>query len=223
MSRLGVVALGDSITNGEGTMVLGVPARSWAQWLAQALDLPFTNYARDGAFAPDVLAGQVPRLRADYDVACLYAGANDVRSIDWDAGVFEEAYAGVLATLGDHAARTVTLTIPLDLGRPRAGAKVGEANAIIARLSAGASAACGDLTGLRGWRSVMPDAVHATALGQLEMADAAARALAAAGAGAAVLPSALADVDRSRAGAARYALTYAEWLARDAWRRARER
>ena len=49
--RLGLVALGDSITLGEGSMALGVTPLSWAQWLAKALDLPFTTYAVNGAFA----------------------------------------------------------------------------------------------------------------------------------------------------------------------------
>ena len=44
----GLVALGDSITYGEGGIVLGVDGRSWALWLARTLDLPYTNYAAPG-------------------------------------------------------------------------------------------------------------------------------------------------------------------------------
>ena len=60
----GLVALGDSITNGHGEPALGVHPQSWAQWLAEALDAPFLKLATDGATAADVLAEQVPRLRA---------------------------------------------------------------------------------------------------------------------------------------------------------------
>ena len=49
MTHRGLVALGDSITNGHGEPALGVPMQSWAQWLAEALALPFTKLARDGA------------------------------------------------------------------------------------------------------------------------------------------------------------------------------
>ncbi len=49
--RRGLVALGDSITLGEGGSVAGVTCLSWAQWLARALDLPYTCYARNGAVA----------------------------------------------------------------------------------------------------------------------------------------------------------------------------
>ncbi|MBA2517258.1 MAG: hypothetical protein H0V22_08100 [Solirubrobacterales bacterium] len=73
-TRIGLVALGDSITVGEGNMVCGIPCRSWALWLAEALDLPFTSRAFNGATTADVRAAQLPRVRADYDVGCLYAG-----------------------------------------------------------------------------------------------------------------------------------------------------
>ena len=56
MTRRGLVALGDSITNGHGEPALGVTMQSWAQWLAEELGLPFTKLARDGARAADVLA-----------------------------------------------------------------------------------------------------------------------------------------------------------------------
>ena len=36
MTTRGLVALGDSITNGHGEPALGVPMQSWAQWLAEA-------------------------------------------------------------------------------------------------------------------------------------------------------------------------------------------
>jgi hypothetical protein len=66
---------------------------------------------------------------------------------------------------------------------------------------------------------VLPDAVHLTALGELEVADRAARAL-----GLEPLPSTLAEPDHSRRGAIRYALTgRAAALTRDRARRLRER
>ena len=107
VTRRGLVALGDSITNGHGEPALGVPMQSWAQWLAEALALPFTKLARDGALARDVVAEQVPRLDGPYDVACLYVGVNDARSTDWDAGGYERGAArgaAALAACSERAA-----------------------------------------------------------------------------------------------------------------------
>ena len=51
----GLVALGDSISYGHGGMQSGLGSQSWAMWLAEALDLPFTRYAVNGATAADVV------------------------------------------------------------------------------------------------------------------------------------------------------------------------
>ena len=47
--RLGLLAFGDSITNGGGELQWGVALQSWAQWTARALGLALTNFAVDGA------------------------------------------------------------------------------------------------------------------------------------------------------------------------------
>ena len=175
--RLGVVALGDSITNGHGGMQSGLGSQSWAQWLAQALELPFTKLARDGATAADVVREQVPKVTGRFDLGAVYVGVNDVRGADWDARAYERDLGIALATLAARCDRVLTLTIPLDLGLPPAGAKVGEANAVVERLAADHGAAVADLRGFGGRRWVWADRVHATAAGQVELADRAARAL----------------------------------------------
>src|SRR5438309_8514928 len=88
--RVGVLAFGDSITNGGGELQWGVPLQSWALWVARGLGLPFTTYAVDGAVAADVATGQLAAWRARdasaharYDLGCLYIGVNDVRGLDW--------------------------------------------------------------------------------------------------------------------------------------------
>jgi hypothetical protein len=217
--RPGLVALGDSITYGDVAPMLGVRSWSWAQWLATAAELPYTGLATPGATAPDVAAAQVPRLDGPYAVGCLWVGVNDVRAVDFDVDVF----AAALRVTADVVARAcedvVMPTIPLDLGRPRAGAaKVLAANGVIAAEARRVGAQVVGLAGLRGWKLVLPDAVHLTALGELEVADRAARALGL------PLPSTLAEPDHSRRGAIRYALTgRAAALTRDRARRLRER
>jgi lysophospholipase L1-like esterase len=216
--RRGLVALGDSITNGGGNMALGVYPRSWAHWLALALDLPYTGLATDGALAPDVVARQLPHLAGAYDVGGLFIGVNDVRSIAWDEAAFAPDYAAALAALAERCERVVALTIPLDLGRPRAGAKVAGANALIRRAAADAGALVVDLDDLRGRRHVLPDAVHPHAVGQVEIADRAARVL-----GAPRLPSQLADRETGLRAEARWARAWARMWVRDVIRRKREK
>jgi hypothetical protein len=75
-----------------------------------------------------------------------------------------------------------------------------------------------ELEDLAGPPWVLPDAVHPTAVGQLEMADRAARAL-----GAPRLPSSLVEVHRSRRARARFAARFGVMLAGDLRRRVVER
>jgi lysophospholipase L1-like esterase len=221
--RRGLVALGDSITVGEGSMAFGVTALSWAQWLARALGLPYTSHAVNGATTQEVVGEQVPRVRDAFEVGCLFAGVNDVRSPGFALAPFAAAHARVLGALAERCDVVVCPTIPLDLGRPRAGAaKVAQANDAI-RAGAGASAAVVvALEDLRGWPALLPDAVHPTALGQVVLAERAARALAAAGHPVTASPWALADPDRSLPALARHAPAAGRALARDLARRARE-
>src|SRR3984885_10630321 len=120
----GLLAFGDSITNGGGELQWGIALQSWAQWLARALGLPFTNYATDGGRAADVVSQQIPahnRLNAvghaRYQLGCLYIGVNDVRASDWDPEAYERDFALALTYLLERCEKVLRLTIPLDLGR----------------------------------------------------------------------------------------------------------
>ena len=218
MSRRGLVALGDSITNGHGEPALGVPMQSWAQWLAEALGLPFTKLARDGARAEDVLRELVPRLSGPYDVGCLYVGVNDARSGDWDPASFAYQLEAIVSALCACSERLLLCTLPADLGRPRAAPKPRAASAIVRAVAGDHGAALAELDDLAGPPWLLPDAVHPTARGQLEIADRAARAL-----GAIRLPSSLIEVHRSRRARARFAARWGVMLAGDLRRRGVER
>ena len=215
----GLVALGDSITRGRGgAPALGVHPQSWALWLAEALDMPYSNFAIDGEVAVGVVARQLPRLDGPYDVATLFIGANDARGMTFDPAEYEQAVDHVLRELKRHAERTLLLTIPLDLGRPPAGAKVATANEILRRLAAEHGATVCALDDLAGPRLMLPDAVHPTSAGMVEIADRAARAL-----GAARSPRELADERTDLAARARYRAWYARQELRDRRRRLVER
>jgi lysophospholipase L1-like esterase len=175
---LGVLAFGDSITNGGGDLQWGVALQSWALWTARALGLPYTPYAVDGASVRGVLEEQIPafeRRAAEpagrYELGCLYIGTNDVRGFDWDPFAYERDLRAGLAFLAARCERTLTATIPLDLGRPRAGAKVQDANTIIERCARETGALVVDLTGFQGRGVLMADHVHPTAFGQIAIAE----------------------------------------------------
>lgn len=210
-ARLGLLAFGDSITNGGGELQWGVALQSWALWLARGLGLPFTSYAFDGATIQDVIGEQLPqagRTEARYDVGCLYIGVNDVRSFEWDAARFEDGFAHALHFLDDRCDRVLTLTAPLDLGRPRAGAKVRELNQVIARAAADAGALVLDLQDFGARNLVMTDHVHPTAFGQIAIAERALDVLAGDGMHVVVRPSSLVRYETSRRGRLRGDLTY---------------
>jgi lysophospholipase L1-like esterase len=211
----GVLAFGDSITNGGGELQWGVALQSWAQWLARGLGLPFTNYAVDGARAADVVSSQIPahrRLNAveqpRYQLGCLYIGVNDVRSPTWDPVGYERDLAASLTYLKSLCDRVLTVTIPLDLGRPRAGAPITEANAAIERQAQQAGSLLLDLKSLRGRELMMADHVHPTAMGQIEIATRALTVLAADGLPARTDPRALAAPADGPKARLRAALTY---------------
>ena len=81
--------------------------------------------------------------------------------------------------------------------------KPGIAGAAIRRVAAATDAAVCDLDDLAGRMLLWPDAVHPTAVGQLEIADRAARAL-----GGAVVPSSLAEVPHGTAASLRHGPAY---------------
>ena len=218
MTTRGLVALGDSITNAHGEPALGVTMQSWAQWLAEALELPFTKLARDGARAADILRDLVPRLDGPYDVGCLHIGVNDARSLDWDAASFERDAGDIVAALAACSERLLVCTVPTDLGRPRASPKPREASVILRAAASRHGAAIVDLDDLAGPPWLLPDGVHPTAVGQLEIADRAARAL-----GVARAPSSLVDVYDSRRARARFGARWSLLLGKDLFRRAVER
>jgi lysophospholipase L1-like esterase len=207
----GVLAFGDSITNGGGELQWGVALQSWALWVARGLGLPYTSYAVDGARAADVVRDQIPAFRARaadpdarYDVGCLYIGVNDVRAPDFDRGAFAADHAAALGFLRERCERVLCVTLPERLGRPRAGVRA--ANETI--LAAGALLL--DLRAFGARNLVMTDHVHPTAFGQVWIAERALDVLAADGMDVRVRPATLiAPGERTRLRALQGDWTYA--------------
>ena len=136
--QLGVLAFGDSITNGGGELQWGVALQSWALWTARGLGLPYSPYAVDGAGVQHVLEVQIPTFQRTsrtpagrYQLGCLYIGINDVRGPDFDPAHFEPSLDAGFKFLAARCERVLTATIPLDMGRPRNRERVTLANDII--------------------------------------------------------------------------------------------
>ena len=226
MPALGVLAFGDSITNGGGELQWGVALQSWALWVARGLGLPYTSYATDGARVGDVVGAQIPAFvsRSDgrYDLGCLYIGVNDVRALDWDAAAFEPEFRSALDFLRSRCDRVLTVTAPLDLGRPRAGTKVGELNEVVRR----GGALVLDLSDFGARNLVMADHVHPTAFGQIAIAEKALDVLAADGVVVQVRPSTLITYEitpwKRLRGDVTYAYRHAKVSARSAWLKVRD-
>jgi lysophospholipase L1-like esterase len=228
---LGVLAFGDSITNGGGELQWGVALQSWALWVARGLALPFTCYAVDGARVGDVVERQVPAFsrlvgaESRFQVGCLYIGVNDVRSPDWDPVAFEAGFRRALGFVAGRCELVLTVTAPLDLGRPRAAGKVQELDAVIERVAGEAGAIVLDLRDWGARNLVMTDHVHPTAFGQIDIAERALEALSGAGMRMEVGPSSLIFYDttwrrRLRADVT-YSYRHAKVSARSGWVRAR--
>jgi lysophospholipase L1-like esterase len=213
--RLGVLAFGDSITNGGGELQWGVALQSWALWVARGIGVPYTGYAVDGATVSGVVDSQLPAFvarsmpGARYSLGCLYIGVNDVRSVDWDAVAFEAGFRHALRFLSERCDRVLTMTAPLDLGRPRAGAKVEELNAVIERVASEVGALVVDLRAWGARNLVMTDHVHPTAFGQIDLAERALSVLASDGVRVLVRPASLITYRTTRWRRLRSDATYA--------------
>jgi lysophospholipase L1-like esterase len=194
VTSVGVLAFGDSITNGGGELQWGVALQSWALWMARGLGLPYSGYAADGARIEDVLAHQIPLWQrasgdARYDLGCLYVGVNDVRTPGFDPAAFARGYATALDTISPRCDRVLTVTAPVDLGRPRADTT--QLNAAIVRVAAERGALVLDLRDFGARNHVMTDHVHPTAFGQIAIAERALALLADDGLPTAVPPASL--------------------------------
>jgi lysophospholipase L1-like esterase len=226
-----VLAFGDSITHGGGELQWGVALQSWALWVARGLALPFTSYAFDGARVGDVVERQIPAFirltggEARFQLGCLYIGVNDVRSPDWDPVAFSHEFRSALQFLTARCELVLTVTAPLDLGRPRAAGKVQELDAVIERVAGELGALVLDLRSWGARNLVMTDHVHPTAFGQIDIAERALAVVARAGMRVPVEPSSLIVYDttwrqRLRADVT-YAYRHAKVSARSGWIRGR--
>ncbi len=213
--RLGVLAFGDSITNGGGELQWGVALQSWALWTARGLGLPYTGFAVDGARVGDVVRSQIPGFlavvgdQARFELGCLYIGTNDILRPGFSLESFEESLEIATAFLTVRCERTVLVTIPLQMGRPRDPGLIERTNRVIERVARRRGAIVVNLRRFGGRTVLMPDRVHPTAFGQIAIAEAALDRLAAEGMEVRVRPWSLIMYTTTPVARLRADLTYA--------------
>lgn len=111
------VALGDSFTEGIGDRVEGMPLRSWADWVADAIrarqgSLAYRNLARHGLKTAQIREEQLAvALDLRPALASVIAGANDALGLGWDVARFREEYEALVAALVGSGATVITATM----------------------------------------------------------------------------------------------------------------
>lgn len=176
---MSVLAVGDSITRGDNTVVGDLPCQSYARWVADALGVEAVVLADAGITSAQALDRFGDQIAGQHDVGVVFVGVNDALSPTWRPDTFRLAHAELLRRMGEHSERTATMTIPSYTGRFLGRRRVAaEANDIIRKNAADAGAVVVDLGDLSGTRRVWSDQIHPTSWGQVEIADRVAEALA---------------------------------------------
>ncbi|WKN53752.1 GDSL-type esterase/lipase family protein [Rhodococcus opacus] len=161
-----LVAVGDSIINGFNRPIAQVPALGFGQLLAQAMDLSYTRYAKGGSTSRDIVEQFIPRVRGRYDVGVLSCGTNDAYQ-RMSMADLEANLTKAVGHLSGHCDRVVVLTIPISV----------EATDVVRRVAATVPNVHVVDAHVRGVRLLRADLIHPTSVGQMELADRAARAL----------------------------------------------
>lgn len=210
---MSVLAVGDSITRGDNTMVGDLPCRSYAHWVADALGTAATVLAEAGLTSAQVLDRFGDQIAGQHQIGMVFVGANDALAASWQPEVFRASHGELLRRVGEHAERVVTLTIPAHMGRFLGKRRTADlANVVIRENAAESDALVADLGDLSGSRYVWADQIHPTSWGQVEIADRVAATL-----GLGTLPGSLA-ADRMTDPGWRYTAAYLRFGARSAVR-----
>jgi hypothetical protein len=181
----GIIAVGDSITNAcsKDLNVLGVPSRSWVEWVSLAVGEPLTVHAKPGASSAEILTllpAEIPPTK----LALVFIGVNNIISWrKWRRDDLGNDLTAVLDRLVD-AERVAVMLPAVTLGRsfvplaygPLRKYRVVRARAIIREVAKRRGAVLIDAPALSG-HQIWIDAVHPTSTGHLAMADATLSAL----------------------------------------------
>lgn len=112
------VAMGDSVTEGIGDEVKGIPCVSWAdhlakEWKEANQEFRYTNTALRGQTAAEIRQTQLEQcLALQPDLVSVMAGGNDVLTGKWNAALFEQEFVEMLSALTKTGATVISSTVP---------------------------------------------------------------------------------------------------------------
>lgn len=178
--------MGDSITNAcsADLVVGGVPARSWVEWVAAAVDEPLTLHAQPGASSSAIKA-LLPQTTERYSLGLIYVGVNNIISWRWwRRDDLETDLRYIMKLMAHRAERVAVMQYPDSLGCARAAfpygpflkRRVRSAQIIASRVAKETGATLIQSPALDGGR-MWVDGVHPTSTGHLAMGQAALAAL----------------------------------------------
>lgn len=165
MTSGGIIAIGDSLTNGRTPDVAGVPGKSWARWVAEAAGLPYEQHAKGGYTSTQIVETFLPEVTGQYKLGMFSMGTNDALT-GFDAELFRLNVKTTAARMLEHCERVAVLSVPYSP----------VADAIVREVAAEHGAVVVDAS-VSGPLRFRPDGIHPTAVGYLELGDRAAETL----------------------------------------------
>lgn len=112
------LALGDSVTAGFGSPAAGLACRSWTDLVADDLAtrsnaFRYANLGAVGATSETLLRNQLARIRSFVpDLVSVTVGANDARSLTWNAGTFAERFDHIIGSASTAGVIVLCVTYP---------------------------------------------------------------------------------------------------------------
>lgn len=158
----------------------GVPAHSWAEWVASAAGLPLTVHARPGA-SSSAIRELLPDGEDKYYLGLVYVGVNNIISWRWwRRDNLEADLRDIVKRLGDRSERVAVMQYPDTLGRsgavfpygPFLRRRLRAAQTIVSTIAEDTGAILIQPPSLEGGRMWI-DGVHPTSTGHLAMGQAA--------------------------------------------------
>lgn len=112
------VAIGDSVTEGVGDSINGIPCKSWATHVYDDLKrinptIEYTNLAIRGQTSEDIRKTQLNEgVKLNPDLVSVIAGGNDVLKGKWNPEMFEEHYRSMIEQFAISCKTIISTTAP---------------------------------------------------------------------------------------------------------------
>lgn len=174
----GVIAVGDSITNGCSLDLAlgGLPSRSWAQVVAEDMAAPLTVHARSGAASTEIRSDLLPHVEGAFALGLVHVGINNILSWQaWRGRQLADDLTAIVRRVTEVSERTLVLGYPTVLGHeiaygPGLKRRAKQANAVARGVAGDFGAVFIQCPDLRGRDEVWVDGIHPTSVGHMRIA-----------------------------------------------------